>query len=1009
MVICADCSRENPVDASFCNGCGGSLAAPAAERRKLVTTVFCDLPGSTALGERSDAETVFGLMVSYFDTARAALAQHGGTVEKFIGDAVVGMFGIPEAHEDDALRACRAALELQRRMAALDIWVRIGVNSGEVVAADAVRREMFDSGDAVVLGDAVNVAARLEQAAAPGEILIGEATYRLVRDAVRVEPVAPIEAKGKAQPLTAYRLLDASPHRPAPRQAASPLVGRSEELGRLEAEFEAAARGCRLVTVAGEAGVGKSRLTYELAAQIGDRARIVRGACLSYGEGITFWAIAQIVRDLAAIGEADSAEEARDRLPQRIAQLLGLEEGTVTAEETLVAIGEFLARAASDRPLLVVIDDIQWAEPALLDLLERLPGAMGRSPVLLLCLARPELLEQRPDWAVTIRVEPLGATEVDALLEQLQAPAEARVRLAVAAAGNPLYAEELVAWVREGGNADDLPTTLNALLGARLDRLAPSEREALERGAVEGELFHQGAVVELTDQSARGAVSAGLDELTRKDMIRLTAASLAGELVAYRFKHILVRDAVYRSTTKRLRASLHERFAEWLGRRAGGRVAEVDEIIGYHLEQAYRYRAELGEDDPALAALAASHLGASGARAAARADHHAATNLLMRAAELLPDASLQRLELLRRYSVAIDHLGGGAESRTALEEIAERAAGLADPVVAVRARNQLAAHAIWGDPLVDLDAQQGILERGYAILSETAHETALAENARHLGMVCRQKGRYAEAAGWLERALAHAGTCDDRVSFQQVTRSLAHVLVDGPMPVPLAAARCEQLLEANRGDRVLEATISSCLAGLSAMAGRLDEARDYLDRTAGVFGAADTMLAALAQQTIGRALELVGDDEAALEAYEARWRFFGRSGYGHHDARAIDAAEDVVRFSCERGRWDEAEKWLALYRDVPRQETAGRLSSEARTAAHRGEHERALTLAHRALELRAASDALNDHAADWLALAEVQRAAGKLDEAATATVEAVALYRLKGNAVAAGSPATSRS
>ncbi len=1009
MVICADCSRENPVDAGFCNGCGGSLAAPAAERRKLVTTVFCDLPGSTALGERSDAETVFGLMVSYFDTARAALARHGGTVEKFIGDAVVGMFGIPEAHEDDALRACRAALELQRQTAALNISVRIGVNSGEVVAADAVRREMFDSGDAVVLGDAVNIAARLEQAAAPGEILIGEATYRLVRDAVRVEPVAPIDAKGKAQPLTAYRLLEASPHRPPPRQAGSPLVGRSEELGRLEAGFEAAAGGCRLVTVVGEAGVGKSRLSFELAAQIGERARIVRGACLSYGEGITFWAIAQIVRDLAAIGDDLSAEQARNRVPMQIAQLLGLEEGTITAEQTLRAVAEFLAEAASDRPLLVVIDDIQWAEPALLDLLERLPAAIGTSPVLLLCLARPELLEQRLDWPVTISAEPLGATEVEALLEQLQAPAEARVRLAVAAAGNPLYAEELVAWVREGGDADDLPTTLNALLGARLDRLAPSEREALELGAVEGELFHHGTIVELTGETARAGVAASLDELARKDMIRPTAASLAGEIVAYRFKHILVRDAAYRSTTKKLRASLHERFAEWLERRAGGRAAEVDEIIGYHLERAYRYRAELGEDDPALAALAASHLGASGARAAARADHHAATNLLMRAAELLPDASLQRLELLRRYSVAIDHLGGGAESRTALEEIAERAAGLADPVVAVRARNQLASHAIWGDPLVDLDAQQEILEKNYALLSETVHETALAENARHLGMVCRQKGQFGEAAEWLERALAHARTCDDRVSFQQITRSLAHVLVEGPMPVPLAAARCEALLRANRGDRVLEATISSCLAGLSAMAGRLDEARDYLDGATDVFGTADTMLAALAQRTIGRALELVGDDEAALEAYKARWRFFSRSGYGQHDARAIDAAEDVVRFSCEHGRWDEAEEWLALYVDVPRRETAGRLSSKARSAAHRGEHSQALALAQRALELRAASDALNDHAADWLALAEVSRVACRLDDAAVAAAEAMALYRAKGNAVAALSLAGSRS
>ncbi len=998
MLVCPACGVASPAGNRFCGACGAALVAPAAERRRLVTSVFCDLVGSTAMGERNDPEKVFELVRSYFDNARAALERHGGTVEKFIGDAVVGMFGVAEAHEDDALRACRAALEIRERTAQLKIPVRIGVNSGEVVA-HATRPETFASGHAVVLGDAVNVAARLEQSAPPGEILIGDATYRLVRNAVQAEAFAPVEAKGKAEALTAYRLLEASPRGAVPRQAASPLVGRRGELALLDVEVDAARRGCRLATVLGEAGIGKSRLAAELAARIGERARIVRGACLSYGEGITFWPIAEVVRELAGIRDEDSAEKVRERVPPRIAQLLGLAEGTTSAEETLQAVAELLAGAASDETLLVLIDDIHWAEPALLELLARLPMVLGSAPVLLLCLTRPELREHRPDWPVTISLAPLGAADVDALLEGLRAPAETRVRLALAAAGNPLYAEELVAWVREGGDVDDLPTSLNALLGARLDRLAVAERAALERGAVEGELFHQGAVVELTDQSLRPNVTADLEELTRNDMIRLTAASLAGEVVAYRFKHILVRDAAYRSTTKRLRAGLHERFADWLERRAGGRVAEVDEILGYHLEQAYRYRAELGEPDPGLAARAASHLGASGARAAARADHHAAINLLDRAMKLLPEDSAERLGLLHRYSIAVDHAGRPLDAQAALVEIISRSEALGDRVVEARARTQLAAHAIFGDPTVDFDEQLGTLAGRYAMLAQSGNQTALAENARSIGMAYRMKGRCADAAEWLERALAHAHAGDDHVSFQQVTRSLAHVLVEGPLRVSAATARCTELLQSNRGDRVLEATISACLAELSAMAGHVDETRAHLDAAVRVFGQADSMLAALAQMTIGNALELTGDLEGAYRAHEARWQFFRRYADGAQDTRAIDSAEQIIWFCCRNGRWDEADGLLAQYRDVPRQRPT-RLAFEALLADKRGEHEGAVRLARRALALHAGSDGLNNLAAEWLSLAEVYRGAGESAEAGAAANEARELYRRKENVTA---------
>ena len=472
-----------------------------------MTAVFCDLSGSTALAERVDAEAVFGLMRSYFESTQSALERHGGAVEKFVGDAVVGVFGIPEAHEDDALRACRAASEIQERVTMLNeqleerygtrIAVRIGINTGEVVTGEVGSRAMFAGGDAVVLGDAMNVAARLEQAAAPGEVLIGAPTWRLVRAAADVEPHEPVHAKGKSEPLAAYRLVGVTAAGQAPRQDAAPLAGREDELAVLVRAFDEvdAGRSCRLVTVVGEPGIGKSRLAAELLERVGARARVARGACLSYGEGITYWAIAEAVRTLVGIREDLSLEAARaqvdaslagapdgEAVAEQIAQLLGLRGGSTTPEELAWAVRRFLAAAAGGQPLIVVIDDIQWGERALLDLFRALPAALLGVPLLALCLARPELLERDPDWPVTVRLAPLGPGDVDALLAALGAPSPLRERLAAAAAGNPLFAEELVASLADQGLLGDdstglqeveLPVGINALLAARLDRFDP--------------------------------------------------------------------------------------------------------------------------------------------------------------------------------------------------------------------------------------------------------------------------------------------------------------------------------------------------------------------------------------------------------------------------------------------------------------------------------------------------------------------------------------------------------
>jgi class 3 adenylate cyclase len=999
MHVCANCGAENRDGARFCDGCGATMMAPVVERRKLVTSVFCDLSGSTALGERADSEVVFELMRSYFEVARAALERHGGMVEKFIGDAVVGMFGVPEAHEDDALRACRAALEIQEQIAcrAIGVEVRIGVNTGEVVAGDAARREMFAAGDAIVLGDSVNVAARLEQAAVPGEVLIGEVTYRLVARAVTVRPVDAIAAKGKSEPLTAYRLLAVTAHGPPPRRAGGSFVGRTAELAVLEAEFEAAAESARLVTVVGDAGVGKSRLVSELADRIGGHARFAPGACLSYGEGITYWAIAQVIRELAGIRDEHTAEQARERVPPPVAQLLGLADGQVTSDQIAASVAEFFAQAAGERPLVVVIDDIHWAEPALLEVIAGLPASIGGAPVLVLCVARAELLEAHPYWPVTIRLTRLGPSEVDALLQSLDAPVETRVRLAVAADGNPLYAEELVAWVKQGGDVDELPTSLNALLGARLDQLDVSERDALERGAVEGELFHRAAVVELSDPPSRRVVPRRLDELTRKDLIRLTAASFAGELVAYRFKHILVRDAAYRATAKKLRATLHERYADWLEQRANDRIGEYDELLGYHLEQAHRYRAELGHLDPELAARAGRHLGVAGRRANERGDPRAAANLIGRATALYPEDSRERLELLYPFEYALGESGRVAEAQAVNRELYERARASGDERLAAWARLDSYESA----SSMDLDQELAFGEELIATFTKLGDTAGLAAANRKIGMSLQRQGRRGEATAWLERALVHATSCDDVTTRRTVIQTLAMQLCSGPMPVPEATARCQELRGDVEDDRVVDAVIVRCLAALAAMAGHAERAREYERVSSRVLdGASMSTPSGVSRFIATDAKRFLGDTAGAERELETMVAFFRDALGGAPDMRAMGATFRLACLYCDDERWDDADGCLAPYRSVSESghiSESYRFASEARLAAHGGQADRAATLVGRAVDLSERTDDLNAGADMWLAAAEVHRAAGRFAEVDHARSRALELYRQKGN------------
>ncbi len=628
MPVCEQCATVNPEGFRFCGACGALLQNRARSRdaRKVVTALFCDIVGSTALGERLDPEVLRNLINRYFEEMQTTIERHGGTVQKFAGDAVMAVFGIPRVHEDDALRAVRAAAEIRQRMPLVgeatgaSLQIRTGINTGLVLT---------DEGKSLALGDAVNVAARLEQVAQPGEILLGAETLRLVRDAVTVEPTEPFTLKGKAEPVTAFRLITVDPAAPGlARRLDVPLVGRERELGLVRAAWESTVEesACRLITILGTAGVGKSRLVAEFLNGLEPGVTILQGRCLPYGEGITFW---PIIEALTAVGEA-----ARPTLEH-----LG-GGGAATREELFLEVRRLLESLASEQSLIVHLDDLQWAEAMLLDLVENVLELSRGAPILIVGTARLELLEERAGWGrqhpgrTRVVLEPLAPAQCETLLDALDdsLTPEQRTRAISASDGNPLFLQEMVELARERGTVV-VPPTINALLTARLERLAARDRELLERGAVEGQVFHRSALGVLATDQSDEEIASRLAGLVDKDLIRPHPPLDWGE-DPFRFRHLLIRDAAYERLPKASRADLHARFAGWL-EDIGPELFELDEIAGWHLEQSVGYLRELGwEVDPALTRRAAEHLYAAGQRAADRSDPSAARSLLERALAL---------------------------------------------------------------------------------------------------------------------------------------------------------------------------------------------------------------------------------------------------------------------------------------------------------------------------------------------------------------------------------------
>jgi class 3 adenylate cyclase len=751
----------------------------------VVTVFFADVAGSTRLGEQLDAEAVREVMNRYFRAVSAALERHGGHVEKFIGDAVVALFGVPAAHEDDALRGVRAAVEAREAVGELGedlharlgvrLGVRIGIATGEVVVGSS------PAARTIATGDTMNTAARLQQAAPVGEILIGAPTHRLVQESVIAEAVEPLELRGKSGPVAAFRVVavDDDPARRL-RPAATALVGRTRERRMLRDAFDRAAekRACQLVTVLGTAGVGKSRLVAEFLEDVEPAATICAGRCLSYGEGVTYWALAEAVRSLAGIDEDDSAEDALAKLgalvdpaiagevADGVGSLLGVAGATARIEDARIAIRRLFEDVAARRPLIVAFDDVHWAEPPLLELIDELADWLPDVPILLLCMARPELMDARPGWsggklnAATLLLEPLSEAEGDMMVRGLLGaglPDPVADRIVAAAEGNPLFVEELIGMLLDDGHLRrgedgvevsgaieriELPPTIQALLTARLDRLSNAERGVVERASVEGQVFHLGALAALG--AAPDEILPNVRTLARKQLLRADQAALPGQ-EAYRFRHILIREAAYERVAKEIRARWHEAFADWLQALAGERVSEYEELLGHHLAEAARYRVEIGDtgaETRALARRAATLFRRAADRVAAQGDFPPAAGLLRRVAALLPAEDPAR-------SIAIADCAGWMFN-----------AGHMDAAGAMSAAARVAAEGS-GDRAAQLVAESlgRMIEFSASADVGAEQEQAAIEGARAGAEEAERAGRLGEAARlWYVTAIWEGNT-----------------------------------------------------------------------------------------------------------------------------------------------------------------------------------------------------------------------------------------------------------
>jgi tetratricopeptide (TPR) repeat protein len=899
---------------------------------------------------------------------------------------VMAVFGIPVSHEDDALRAVRAASEMREAITAHGLEARIGINTGEVVVGG--------EGETLVTGDAVNLAARLEQAAAPGETLIGERTRALVRDAVEAEPLEPLELKGKREPVHAYRLVDVVGPDPIARRLDTPLVGRERERRRLWRDYEDVVedRACRLFTLLGPAGIGKSRLVADFVDRVRESADVLRGRCLPYGEGITYWPLVEMLTPFQIDPEDVMAS---------------------TPQETRVAVRRLLEERAATRPQVVILDDLQWAEPVFVDLVEHVADLSRGAPIFLLCIARTELLDSRPDWgggklnATSLLLEPLAEADretlIDTLLGDGSLEAGVRGRIVEASAGYPLYVEEMLAMLREQRGEDvAVPPTIQALLQARIDSLASDVRIVLERAAIEGEVFQCGAVAELVPEDMRGDVETHLAGLIRRELI-WPEPDLMPREDAYRFRHILVREVVYGSMPKALRAELHERFADWLEGREGESGFEVDEIVGYHLEQALVFGRELGVRDEELAGRTARRLLAAGQGALGRADLPAATALLQRAVDVGSGDDRAQLQAMFALGLVLTRRGELDRAGSYLLATIEKAQEVGDQGILAQAR--LAHNSL--RRRVDSDAStEDELAQALEIIASldgSDERAALAAAYTEIGQCKFVLGRAGEGELDLQRAAEIALALGDSSLLRDAMGARLRPAGWGPMHAADGVALCEGLIAADYANAALRESALQILALCRAMLGDVEGSRRAAADARALIDEFDLALVrGIYAGDVGLA-ELIGRDLERAEQVLRR---------GHDELVAM--GEVGVRSSVDpllsdvlflQGRHDEALEFAEETRRIasvddldgqPRWRAA-----KARVLSFRGAHDEAIEVVGEAVALVEPIDFLDLKGYVHDVLAEVHERAGRRDEAVAAVERAIAFYELKGNVVSA--------